>query len=241
MPGAAPVTPAKPSAIGTEASGPVLLSGLSLSSSALKDLLDRLDAYLLTNPAPYSDASVSSGPSRSNAALASRQRGTILGVYEKTFSGEEVVHWLRDHVEGLGGDWDRCVDAAGELHKLGHISRVGVGRGFEPNYDVYYVLKSNPTASTQVLGSPLTPAAASNFQSMFKSYLPAGLGHSDEPPHVRLRREAIKADQAYRDAVLATEEKRLEMEERIERGMRIWERWERERLSVIKTGVYYEV
>jgi len=34
------------------------------------------------------------------------------------------------------------------------------------------------------------------------------------------------------------EEKRLDMEERIERGLRIWERWERERLGAVRNGMY---
>jgi len=226
------------------APGPILLSGLSLSPQALRDLLQRFDAYLLTTPAPYSEASVSTPPQRSNAALASRQRSSILGPYEKTFSGEEAVQWLRESMEGFGGDWERCVEAAGELYKLGYFSRVGVGRGFDAHYDTYYILRQQPSTSSGhasmpsfgSLGASMTPPSSANIQSMLKSYLPAGLGNSDEPSHLRLRREATKAEEAYREGVRTAEEKRLEMEGRIERGMRIWERWERERLSIVKSG-----
>ena len=222
---------------------PILLSGLSLNSQAMKDLLHRFDAYLLTNPAPYSEDSAPNQPQRSNAALASRQRSSILGTYEKTFSGEEAVQWLRDNMEGFGGDWERCIEAASELYKLGHFSRVGVGRGFEAHYDTYYTLKQQNSATSNhaskpsfgSIGSMTTPSSA-NIQSMLKSYLPAGLGPSDEPAHLRLRREATKADEAYREGVKVAEEKRLEMEQKIERGMRIWERWERERLGIVKSG-----
>ncbi|GFZ50185.1 hypothetical protein JCM24511_07940 [Saitozyma sp. JCM 24511] len=215
---------------------PVLLSGLSLTSQALKELLRRLDAYLLTTPAPYSDAAVQPS-TRSNAALASRARNTILGTYEKTFSGEEVVEWLRQNVEGFGSDWERCIEAATELYRMGYLHRVGVGRGFDPSYDIYFTLKINPNETTVPLpniSSPLSPATSANIQSMIKSYLPSSLGASDEPLHIRLRREATKADEVYKDAVRVSEEKRLEMEERIERGLRLWERWERERLAVVK-------
>ncbi|ORY34969.1 hypothetical protein BCR39DRAFT_515848 [Naematelia encephala] len=215
---------------------PILISGLALQPDGLKDLLRRLDAYLLTTPAPYSDASTQAYSTKSNVALASRQRSTILGTYEKTFSGEEVVDWLRDNVEGFGGDWDRCVDAANELHKMGHFSRIGVGRGFDPDYDTFYVLKVTPSSSIpSALASPLAQSTSANISSMLHKYLPAGLASSDEPIHVRLRKEATKADEAYREAVREAETKRLEMEERIERGLRIWERWERERLSVVKS------
>lgn len=215
---------------------PILLSGLSLSSQSLKDLLRKLDTYLQTTPAPGVDIDPEQQTSRSKAAMASRQWGTILGTYEKAFTGEEVVGWLQANVEGFGGDWERCADAAAELYRSGYISRAGVGRTFEPTSETHYVLKLNAnepsTASNMV-----SPAVTNNF-SMLKSYLPTSLGASDEPAHVRHRRDAIKADENYKEGVRVAEEKRLEMEERIERGLRIWERWERERLGAVRNGMY---
>ncbi|KAK6908958.1 hypothetical protein I203_102965 [Kwoniella mangroviensis CBS 8507] len=233
---------------------PILLSGLSLTPQALKDLLQRFDAYLLTTLAPYSDAPFSQS-NRSNAALASRQRSTILGTYEKTFSGEEIVEWLKENVEGLGGDWERCVEASSELYKLGYFSRIGVGRGFDSSEDTYFVLKSQQQQSGQShlpggisinqanealasigINTPLSPSTATNaLPGLLKFYLPASLGNSDEPQHVRLRKEANKADDAYKEGIRTAEETRLEMEESIERGLRLWERWERERLLAVKT------
>ena len=213
---------------------PILLSGLSLLPKGLKDLLQKFDAHILTHPAPYSDASTTT--SRSNAALASRQRTTILGTYEKTFSGEEVVSWLRENVEGFGGDWERCVEAAGELHRMGYFSRIGVGRGFEASYDTYFVLKVNPQETPlSSFASPLSPTKA-QMPAMLRNYLPSSLGQSDEPAHVRARKDAVKAEEAYREGIRQAEDKRLEMEERIERGLRIWERWERERLGILGQG-----
>ncbi|WVQ75205.1 hypothetical protein IAR50_004816 [Cryptococcus sp. DSM 104548] len=219
----------------------ILLSGLSLTHQGLKDILKQLDLYLLTHPAPNAESPLTPS-TKSNAALASRQRSTILGVYEKTFSGAEVVEWLTNAVEGFGGEWDRCADAAEELHKMGFFSRIGVGRGFDAGDDTYFILKINgPDTTSQLplgIHSPLSPAVAGNaIPSLFKqyqSYLPASLANSDEPVHIRLRREATKADEAYREGVWSAEDKRLEMEERIERGLRIWERWERERLAAVK-------
>lgn len=231
---------------------PILLSGLSLSAKGLKDLLARFDAYLLTNPSPTADTSTTS--TKSNPALASRQRTSMLGTYDKTFSGEEVIEWLRDNVEGFGGDWDRCIDAAKELTTMGHFSRIGVSvqRGFEGGSDIYYILRTNPLTDPSPvsalsaaamdkihlgsIGSPLSPATSANIQSMLKSYVPARFAASDEPAHIRLRRDAGKADEAYKEGVRVVEMKRLEMEEAVERGLRVWERWERERLSVIQQG-----
>ncbi|KAL7424901.1 Rho-GTPase-activating protein 8 [Cryptotrichosporon argae] len=217
---------------------PVLLSGLSFPAPAFKDLLKRFEAYVLSTPAPGSGIV---GTQSSTVVLSTRQRSTVLGKYEKTFSGAEVIDWLRDNVEGLGGEWERCADAAEELYARGHLSRIGVGRGFDPAEDTFYVLKPNPNetgpslAALASVTSPLAAAQAAQAASLLKSYLPASLAASDEPAHVRLRREAGKADEVYRNGVRAAEEKRLEMEEKIERGLRVWERWERERLAVVKT------
>lgn len=224
---------------------PMLLSGLSLTPASLGDILRRFDAYLLTSPALHSDEAFSSSSStKSNAALATRKRSTILGAYEKTFSGEEVVEWLRENVEGFGGDWDRCVEAASELQKSGHLSRIGVGRGFEPSDDTYFILRQHPEKSPLLglssplgLHSPLSPAASANIQSLVHKYLPSSLSTADEPVHVRLRKEAIRADEQYREGVKTAEARRLEMEERIERGLRMWERWERERLGVVREAL----
>lgn len=232
---------------------PVLLSGLSLSAQGLKDLLKRFDAYLLTQPSPTADAAVIS--TKSNAALASRHRTSMLGTYEKTFSGEEVIMWLKEHVEGFGGDWERCEDAARELTAMGHFSRIGVGRGFDAGSDTYYILRANPATDPSPVSAlsaaalekmninkniniptTLSPATSANIQSMLKSYVPARFAPSDEPQHTRLRREAQKADETYKEGVKVAEMRRLEMEENVERGLRVWERWERERLTVIQQG-----
>jgi hypothetical protein len=228
----------------------VLLSGLSLPGNALRDLLHRFETHVFTTVAPYSTFSPQQNMNRTTAASASRQKNTILGTYERTFSGEELVEWLSQNVEGFGSDWERCADAADELYKMGHLSRVGVGRGFDPSSETFFVLKTNentphmpnmPTIPNMNMPnmpsiSNLSTSASANIPSLLKSYLPAGLG-SDEPVHIRLRRDAVKADEAYKDGVRNVEERRLEMEEKIERGLRVWERWERERLGVIKTGM----
>ncbi|CAK9784874.1 hypothetical protein CC85DRAFT_257483 [Cutaneotrichosporon oleaginosum] len=264
----------------------ILLSGMALAPRAFKALLGRFDQYLSTHAAPGSEQAQSSELS-TRQALASRQKSSILGTYEKTFSGEELVSWLSHNLEGLGGEWDRCVDAGDELLRMGHLSRVGVvGNGFEPEDDVFFVLKLDPSESTGVSVAGLrknlstyassgynyaasnAPAARqyannnfSNLQtsissfslpavpspssaalpSWAKSYLPAAIS-SNEPAHIRLRHEANRANEAYHAGVSEAEARRLEMEERIERGLRNWERWERERLGVIRSILkHYEV
>lgn len=54
--------------------------------------------------------------------------------------------------------------------------------------------------------------------------------------HVRARREARKADEDYKTGVKKLENTRLALEERLEHGLRVWEKWEKERGGVVKTG-----
>lgn len=231
----------------------VLFSGISLSAQAFKDLLTRFDQYLETHAALGFPLQ---GELNTRAVLASRERNTIIGVYQKTFSGIEVVEWLRKNVEAFGSEWDRCIDAATELHRTGHLSRIGVGRGFEPSDDTFYVLKVIPSEAMSLstlqnsfkemnigshISSPISANTTSHYTSMLRSYIPASLGPSDEPMYIRLRRDANRANEAYHASVASSEESRLDMEQRIERGLRIWEKWERERLSVVRTVLkHYE-
>jgi hypothetical protein len=82
------------------------------------------------------------------------------------------------------------------------------------------------------------------MSTLVRNYLPASISSSlgntspstTEPAHVRARREAKKADNEYREALDALEVIRLRVEEQVELGLRIWDRWERERLGAVKTG-----
>jgi hypothetical protein len=112
---------------------PVLLSGLSLPQAALRSLLEKLEHHLQTTPPPYSAGS-SDGPR-------TRSKTTILGTYNNTASGEEIVEWLVENIEGLGGDWERAEEAAASIMSWGLMARIGVGREFEPTGDSHYVLK----------------------------------------------------------------------------------------------------
>lgn len=231
---------------------PVLLSGLTLSAKDFRNLLLRFDQYIQTHAAMGTQIH---GDISTRAALASRQRSTIIGQYEKTFSGFEFVDWLSRTVDGFGGEWDRCVDAAVELHRMNHLSRIGVGRGFEASDDTYFILRvealdnmaslqnsltsslNNLNYSTKDISNSTTNAMASasaHIPSYLKNYLPSSMSPSDAPAHIRLRREAGRAEEAYRHGVQETEALRLELEERIERGLRVWEKWERERLGVVR-------
>jgi hypothetical protein len=248
--GEAPPVPAKDShgAAPEAPATPVSIAGLSLSPNDFNTLLVHFNRHLQTHPAL---GSALQGELSGAAIVASRQRSTILGTYEHTFSGAEVIQWLTKNIRGFG-EWDRAVEAATDLQRLGHISRIGVGRGFEPTDDTFYTLKLHPGDGTALaaiqssfkdiskdmsIASPL-----STYSSSINKYLPASLNvASDEPPHVRLRREANVAQEDYRFGVNEAEVRRLEMEEKIEQVLRTLEKWERERLGVISSVLkHYE-
>lgn len=57
-----------------------------------------------------------------------------------------------------------------------------------------------------------------------------------EPAHIRARREAEEADQAYRVAIRRLDRQRLGVEERVEDTLKTLQKWETERLRAVKTG-----
>ncbi len=79
---------------------------------------------------------------------------------------------------------------------------------------------------------------------MMKSYLPTSMSAlaavtgspsiPSELPHVKARKEAKSADERYAEAVEELDVFRLRLEEKIEQGLKLWERWERERTDVVK-------
>jgi hypothetical protein len=98
-------------------------------------------------------------------------------------------------------------------------------------------------------GSSPALGAPANMASLVRNYLPTSMSSSlgnaspstSEPAHIRARREAKRADNEYREALDALEVIRLRVEEQVEMGLRIWDRWERERLGAIKTGEFDEL
>jgi hypothetical protein len=83
--------------------------------------------------------------------------------------------------------------------------------------------------------TPSVPSLAT-ASSLIQNYLLKGSISLAEPAHVRARREAKLADEEYREALRELEDMRLGIEQRLERGLGVWEGWERERLRAVKTG-----
>jgi hypothetical protein len=101
---------------------PILLAGLSLSPSAVSQLLTRAAKELPLRPVRF----------------------PLLGEYQGCFTGEEFVVWLQQNVEGFGGSLDRAEEAARDLtEREGLLRRLGeFGNQFEHSDDAFYQFRT---------------------------------------------------------------------------------------------------
>lgn len=206
---------------------PILLAGLSLTPTAVSELLSRASSELNLRPI----------------------RIPILGEYNNCFTGEEFVHWLNKNVQGFGGEVDHAEQAARELtEREGLLRRIGdLGNAFEPVDDAFYQFRpkafelGKPPSKDEPPISPTALAAgnfikrSNGFLNVVSKALAANSTASTEPPHVRARLEADDADREYRVGVRKLDRQRLGLEERIEDTLRSLQRWETERLHAVKT------
>lgn len=109
----APLPPPKPSA-----PVPILLAGLAIPPAALSNLLRRAQAELPLRPV----------------------RLPILGEYPDCFTGEDLVDWIGQNVEGFGGSIDLAAEAArGIAEDQGLLRRIGeFGNDFEASSEAFY-------------------------------------------------------------------------------------------------------
>jgi hypothetical protein len=117
-----------------------------------------------------------------------------------------------------------------------------------------HIRASEPASKASTAVANTTPAATSTptlpslstASTLVKSYLPAltslpsalnpSADSGAEASHVKARKEAKIADEEYRAGVDDLEMMRLRVEEWVEKGLKNWERWERERMGSVKTG-----
>ena len=87
---------------------------------------------------------------------------------------------------------------------------------------------------------PQSPLATSLVQrsNTLSGFISKRLNNSSVPAHIRLRAEAEVADAKYRDAVHTLDKQRLSLEDRVEGTLKLWNRWELDRLRAVKTGGY---
>ncbi|KAF5361761.1 hypothetical protein D9756_002513 [Leucocoprinus leucothites] len=193
---------------------PILLAGLSLSRSTVSQLLTRAAAELPLRPVRF----------------------PLLGEYQDAFTGEEFVTWLKDNVEGFGGNLDHAEEAARDLTEVENVlRRLGeLGNQFEASDDAFYQFR--PRAFNLDGTTPDKPEIVKRtgaFVNLVSKALAAN--GNGEPAYVRARQEAEEANREYRVSVRKLDRQRLGLEERIEETLKLLQRWENERLRAVKT------
>ena len=100
----------------------ILLAGLSFPPSSISQLLTRAAAELPLRPVKF----------------------PLLGEYQDAFTGEEFVTWLKDNVEGFGGNLDHAEEAARTLTEAENVlRRLGeLGNQFESSDEAFYQFRS---------------------------------------------------------------------------------------------------
>ena len=205
----------------TTAPEPMLLAGLSLTPTAVSDLLSRASAELKLQAISF----------------------PIVGEYQ-VFTGEDFVAWLNVNVQGFGGSFERAEEAARDLtERDGLLRRIGdIGHQFEPTDDAFYQFRpkafelgkpdvpQSPTKSTPVANNLIK--RSNNFLNVVSKALAANA--NTEPPVVRTRLDAEAADREYRISVRKLDRQRLGLEERIFDTLKSLQRWEMERLYAVK-------
>ncbi|KAF7770556.1 hypothetical protein Agabi119p4_6530 [Agaricus bisporus var. burnettii] len=213
-----PISPLPPPSNQDSPPSPILLAGLSFSPTALSQLLTRAAAELPLRPVRF----------------------PLLGEYQDTFNGEELVTWLKDRVDGFDGSLDRAEEAAKELiERENLVRRLGeIGNQFELSEDAIYQFRPRAfnldgkvdDTSSEAGGIVKRTGAFVNLVSKALTTNANG-----EPAYVRARQEAEEADHNYRVAVRKLDRQRLGLEERIEETLKLLQRWESERLRAVKT------
>jgi len=172
----------------------------------------------------------------------------ILGTYQNTTSGADIVDYLQKH---MGATSVSHAERIGQdLITHGFLRLVGnVGSIFANSSKMFYQWK---TKAFQLTGIPekkrpmtrsfsvqSTDTVDSPVMGTVSEYL-AGWNvlnttRPNETPSDRLRREAAEADEKYKVAVRRLDELRCQLEEAIFEHLKFLERCELDRLKAIKT------
>ncbi|KAG9083124.1 hypothetical protein FS749_006281 [Ceratobasidium sp. UAMH 11750] len=215
---------------------PILLAGLALSPAAVSALLLQASKELKTTTLKL----------------------PFIGEYKDCFTGADFVDFLRAKVPGFDDSVERAGEAARDLTERENLlRRVGeLGNAFEDSQAALYQFRPKAFKLEEEMRASLAPPAsadnslapspsllspASNLMKRsgtvvnFISRAVKSANTPAEPPHIRARNEADIAERAYRAGVRALDRQRLGVEEKVEEGLKILNKWEVERLRAVKT------
>ncbi|CCO28439.1 Rho-GTPase-activating protein 8 [Rhizoctonia solani AG-1 IB] len=214
---------------------PILLAGLALSPAALSALLLQASKELKTTTVKL----------------------PFIAEYRDCFTGADFVDFLKSKVPGLGDSVERAEEAARDLTERENLlRRIGeLGNAFEDSQAALYQLRPKafnleaeirnslqpPNSADKPAPSPSLLSPASNVikrsgtMMNFIQRAVKNVNSPAEPPHIRARNEADAAEHAYRTGIRVLDKQRLGAEEKVEEALKVLNKWEIERLRVVKT------
>ncbi|KAF9881304.1 hypothetical protein CkaCkLH20_01454 [Colletotrichum karsti] len=174
----------------------------------------------------------------------------ILGTYQNTSSGAEIVEYLQKHMNTSSVSYAERIGQ--DLITNGFLRLIGnVGSSFANSSKMFYQWRPKAFKAAgvpekkQALGRtfsmPVSESSDSPVVGTVSEYLAnwnvLNNAHPNETPAERLRREAREADDKYKSGVHKLDEMRCELEETIFLHLRFLERCELDRLKAIKTVI----
>ncbi|KAF6812896.1 Rho-GTPase-activating protein 8 [Colletotrichum sojae] len=174
----------------------------------------------------------------------------IIGTYQNTTSGAEIVEYLQKHMNTSSVSYAERIGQ--DLITNGFLRLIGnVGSTFANSSKMFYQWRPKAFKAAgvpekkQPLGRtfsmPTSESSDSPVVGTVSEYLAnwnvLNNAHPNETPAERLRREAREADDKYKNGVRKLDEMRCELEETIFLHLRFLERCELDRLKAIKTVI----
>ncbi|CAI0643305.1 unnamed protein product, partial [Colletotrichum noveboracense] len=174
----------------------------------------------------------------------------ILGVYQNTSSGADIVEYLQKHLNTSSVSYAERIGQ--DLIVAGFLRLIGnVGSTFANSSKMFYQWRPKAFKAAGVpekklpLGRtfslPASESSDSPVVGTVSEYLAnwnvLNNAHPNETPAERLRREAREADDKYKGGVRKLDEMRCDLEETIFLHLRFLERCELDRLKAIKTVI----
>lgn len=168
-------------------------------------------------------------------------RVPILGTYKNTSTGEDIAIWLQHNLSQCK-DSPAMADVVGQqLIQPYNILRLIGQRGnkFTASSNSFYQWRVVGDDDNSSVSSSTTEAAYTGLGGLMEKIVTPPIVNStvSEEPHKKSRREAEKADQTYRNAVVKLDQTRMAIEEAMFAHLTEMEQVELHRIQQLKSFI----
>ncbi|RUP47027.1 hypothetical protein BC936DRAFT_146208 [Jimgerdemannia flammicorona] len=159
----------------------------------------------------------------------------LLGTYHNVSSGADISRWLQENHPAAENTVHGAETLGQQLVASGMLKLVSArGSKFQASATAWYQWKSREDDASSVASTPMMGGLFERFGSI--GVANGGNGSDFEPAYKRIRREAEKADEAYRNAVKRVDGMRMGLEEILFAHFAEMEHAEFDRINFIKQG-----